>query len=178
MRLLVSCCVLLTLATVIANGQSSADQEREAICKTVACRESSTVKLKLNNKEYAEFNFPKGPFVADGFINILSGEHFAVEFEEKNGELLNPRFVKEIVHPERTMLVDFLQIEKGMVLKVSNPFTKTIIYDCLIQHYQQERLSKTSIMPVGAKLAGYELWPYPIPQVVISNVRYQSSSTE
>ena len=178
MRLLVFCFVALTLAIVTANAQDPANQEREAICKKVACREPTSVKLKLNDKEYAEFNFPKGPFVADGFINVLSGEHFAVEFDDKNGEILNPQFVKEVVHPERTVLIDFSQTENGMVLKVTNPFTKPIIYDCLIQHYQQERLTKTSIIPVAAKLASYEMWPYPISQVIISNVHYQSSRTE
>ena len=178
MRLLISCCVLLTLATISANGQGSAEQEREAICKTVACREPTTVKLKINSKEYAELNFPKGPFVADGFINVLSGEHFSVEFDEQGGELVNPHFVKEIIHPDRTVSVELSQTENGMVLKVSNPFTKPIVYECLIQHYQQQSLRRTSILPIAARTSGFEGWPYPISQVVISKVHYRSSATE
>jgi hypothetical protein len=176
MRSLVFCCLALMLATVVANGQVAADQEREAICKKVVCREATKVKLKVNDKEYAEFEFPKGPYVADGFINVLSGEHFSVEFDEQDGVLSNPRFVKEVVHPERTVSVELSEspTEAGSILKLSNPFSKTIVYECLIQHYKQPNLSSTSVLPVHAHLSTYEGWPYPIPQVVISRVRFES----
>jgi len=172
MRLLVFCGLILMLLNVTARGQISVE-ETEALCKTVVCREPTTVKLKLNNKEYAEFDFPKSPFVADEFIKVLSGEKFGVEFEEKGGSLENPRFVKEITHPERTISVSFSQTEEGMVLTIQNPFPKAIVYECMIQHYKQQGLSRTSVVPVGANLVSFELWPYPITQVVISNVRYQ-----
>jgi len=172
MRFLVFCGLILMLLSVTARAQSSAEQI-EALCKTVVCREPTTVKLKLNNKEYAQFDFPKSPFVAEGFINVLSGEKFGVELEEKDGNLENPRYVKEISHPERTISVAFSQTDEGMVLTIQNPFAKPIVYECMIQHYKDEGFSKTSVVPVGAKLVSFELWPYPIAQVVISNVHYQ-----
>jgi hypothetical protein len=42
----------------------------------------------------------------------------------------------------------------------------------MIQHYSEQRLRKTTIVPVHAGLASFEMWPYPVAQVVISNVRY------
>jgi hypothetical protein len=172
MRLLVFCGLILMFLNVTASGQDSAAIEE--LCKTVACREPTTVKLKLNDKEYAQFDFPKSPFVAEGFINVLSGEKFGVELEENEGNLERPRFVKDISHPERTISVAFSQSEDGMVLTIQNPFPKPIVYDCMIQHYKREGLSRTSVVPVRAKLISFELWPYPIAQVVISNVRYQN----
>lgn len=172
MRLLVFCGLILILLNVTAHGQGSAEQI-EALCKTVVCREPTTVKLKLNSKEYAQFDFPKSPFVAEGFINILSGEKFNVELEEKAGDLEDPRFVKEISHPERTISLAFSQTDEGMVLTIQNPFPKPIVYECMIQHYKHQGLSKTNVVPVRAKLVSFELWPYPIAQVVISNVHYQ-----
>jgi hypothetical protein len=172
MRLLAFCGLILIFLNVTVCGQESVDQT-EAICKEVVCREPTTVKLKLNSKEYAQFDFPMSPFVAEGFINILSGEKFSVEFEEKGGDLENPRFVKDVTHPERTISIAFSQSEEGMVLTIQNPFPKPIVYECRIQHYKHEGLSKTSVVPVRAKLVSFELWPYPIAQVVISNVRFQ-----
>lgn len=177
MRLLVFCSIIITLAAIAANGQSSGDQEREAICKKVACREATIVKLKVSDKEYAEFEFPKGPYVADGFINVLSGEHFSVEFDEREGKLLNPRFVREAIHPERTVSVELSQTGDGTLLQVSNPFSKTIVYECMIQHVQQKTLRSTDVLSVHAGLTSYEAWPYPVPQVIISGVHYQSSGS-
>ncbi|HEU0174312.1 MAG TPA: hypothetical protein VFV58_08605 [Blastocatellia bacterium] len=57
-------------------------------------------------------------------------------------------------------------------MTVKNPFAKNILYDCLIQRYEAQRLQKTTIIPVQSGLVGFEHWPYPITQVVISNVRY------
>ena len=172
MRLAIVCGMIFTLAVIAANGQNSSDQEREAICKKVACRDATNVKLKINDKEYAEFEFPKGPFVADGVINVLSGERFSVEFEEQDGNLINPRFVKENIHPDHTISVSLSQGEKGMVFAVSNPFPKPIIYNCAIQHYKQASLSQTSVVPVSPKSSTYEGWPYPISQIVISNLHF------
>src|SRR5687767_9486743 len=82
-KLLITPMLLILLSTcLVAMGQqqSTADQAREAVCQRVPCRPVTTVRLKLNNKEYFEMEFPKGPYVAEGFINVLAGEEFLVEF--------------------------------------------------------------------------------------------------
>ena len=155
-------------------AQDSAEQAREAVCQRVACRPSTTVRLRLNNKEYFEMEFPKSPYVADGFVNILAGEELNVEFDESDGRLSNPHYVKAPTKPERTISFRLEQTDEGTVFRVKNPFAKGIAYDCLIQHYNEQRFRKTSIIPVGAGLMSFEMWPYPVAQVVISNVRYSS----
>jgi hypothetical protein len=152
--------------------QQTPEQAREAVCQRVTCRPVTTVRLKLNNKEYFEMEFPSGPYVADGFINVLAGEEVLVEFDDSNGALANPHYVKTAAKPERTISFRLEQTDEGTVLRVKNPFTSRITYDCMIQHYSEQRLRKTSILPVQAGLASFEMWPYPVAQVVVSNVRY------
>ena len=164
--------LLATCLVAMGQQQQTAEEAREAVCKRVTCRPVTTVKLKLNSKEYFEMEFPKGPYVADGFINVLAGEEFLVEFDETDGALSNPRYVKTVANPERTISFRLAQTDEGTVLTVKNPFSKNIIYDCLIQHYSEQRLRKTSIIPVQARLMSFEMWPYPVAQVVVSNVRY------
>ena len=164
--------LLSTCLVVMGQQQQTADQSREAVCQRVPCRPAATVRLKVNNKEYFEMEFPKGPYVADGFINVLAGEEILVEFDDTDGVLSNPRYVKTAAKSERTVLFRLEQTDEGTVLQVKNPFTKNIIYDCLIQHYSEQRLRKTSIVPVQAGLVSFEMWPYPVAQVVVSNVRY------
>ena len=128
--------------------------------------------LETQQQRYFEMEFPKAPYVAEGFINVLAGEEFLVEFDDSEGVLSNPRYVKTAAKPERTISYRLEQTDEGTILQVKNPFTKNIIYDCLIQHYSEQRLRKTTIVPVHAGLASFEMWPYPVAQVVISNVRY------
>ncbi|HEU4835048.1 MAG TPA: hypothetical protein VFS90_11555 [Pyrinomonadaceae bacterium] len=164
--------LLSTCLVAMGQQQQTADQAREAICQRVPCRPVTTVRLKLNNKEFFEMEFPSGPYVAEGFINVLAGEEIFVEFDDADGTLSNPRYVKTIAKPERTVSFRLAQTDEGTVLSVKNPFTKSIMYDCAIQHYSEQRFRKTSIIPVQAGLVSFEMWPYPVAQVVVSGVRY------
>ena len=174
MRIIPMLLILLsTWHVVMGQQQQTADEAREAVCQRVSCRPATTVRLKLNDKEYFEMEFPKGPYVADGFINVLAGEEILVQFDDDaDGMLSNPRYVKIAAKPERTISFRLEQTGEGTILRVKNPFIKNIMYDCLIQHYSEQRLRKTSIIPVKAGLMTFEMWPYPVAQVVISNVRY------
>jgi hypothetical protein len=164
--------ILLSAFFAATAQQQTPEQAREAVCQRVICRSITTVRLKLNNTEYFEMEFPKAPYVADGFINVLAGEELFVEFDDTDGTLSNPHYVKIANKPERTISFRLEQTDEGTVLRVKNPFAKNVIYDCLIQHYSEQRLRKTSILPVQTGLMGFEMWPYPVAQVVISNVRY------
>src|SRR6185503_12886873 len=164
--------LLPTCLDAVGQQQQTAEQAREAVCQRVTCRPVTTVRLKLNSKEYFEMEFPRGPYVADGFINVLAGEEILVEFDDTDGTLSNPRYVKTVAKAERTVSFRLEQTDEGTILSVKNPFTKPILYDCLLQHYSEQRLRKTSIVPVQAGLVSFEMWPYPVAQVVVSNVRY------
>ena len=166
--------VTFTLALAQA-GKPKADQEREAVCRRVPCRPAKTLKLKVSETEVAEFDFPKGPYVADGYVNLLSGEEINVEFDDGADGPTNPRYVEKVTAPEKTVTFSLELKDVGTILTVKNPFAKNILYDCLIQHYKDQRLRKTTIIPVQGGLLSFEHWPYPITQVVISNVRYVSS---
>ena len=167
--------IIFTLALAQA-GKPKPDQEREAVCRRVPCRPAVTLKLKVSETEVAEFDFPKGPYVADGYINLLSGEEINVEFDDGADGLTNPRYVEKVTSPEKTVTFSLSLEDVGTILSVKNPFAKNILYDCLIQHYKAQRLQKTTTVSVESGLVSFEHWPYPITQVVISNVRYKSTN--
>jgi len=171
-RILLLLIASLALCFVSVAQRQTPEQARDALCQRVPCRPVTTVRLKLNNQEYFEMEFPKGPYVADGFINVLAGEELLVEFDETEGTLSHPHYVKTAAKPERTISLRLEQTDQGTILRVKNPLAKSIIYDCHIQHYSEQRLRKTSILPVPAGLMSFEMWPYPVAQAVISNVRY------
>jgi hypothetical protein len=171
--ILVSVLLLASCLLVLAQkGQTKADEARAAVCRQVTCREATTITLKINNREFAEYEFQKGPYVVGDYINLLAGEEINVEFDVIDNVLSNARYVAKISAPEKTISLKLEQTDKGTVLAVNNPFAKNILYDCLIQHYKAQGLKQTSITPVPSRLVGFELWPYPIPQVVINKVRF------
>jgi len=180
MRSLSPVALILGLSAILSIGQGLAygtqEKDREALCRRVPCREATTVALKLDERRHADFAFPRGPYVADGVINILNGERFSVEFEEKDGRLVEPHYVKEVTHPDRTISFELSSLESGTLLKIANPFSQAIVYDCLIQHYKQRGFSKTHVLAVGPRLSSFESWPYPVVQVMVSNVQYQSQA--
>lgn len=168
---------LILFSFQIAGAQKSqdkADEARQEICKRVPCRPATTLRLRLNEKEYYETEFPAGPYVAEGFINLLAGEAIFVELDEQDGKLSNPRYVKLVEKAERTLHIKFEQTTEGMILSIKNPFGKELVYDCRIQRYDEEQFRRTGVIPVPARLMSFEMWPYPITQVVISNLRFKS----
>lgn len=164
--------LLSTCLVAMGQEQQTPEQARETVCQRVPCRPVTTVRLKLNKKEFFEMEFPKAPYVAEGFINVLAGEEVLVEFDDTDGVLSNPRYVKTAAKPERTISFRLEQTDEGTILQVKNPFTKSVMYDCAIQHYSEQRFRKTSIVPVQPGLVSFEMWPYPVAQVVVSSVRY------
>src|SRR6185436_8320067 len=118
--------LLSTCLVAMGQQQQTADQAREAVCQRVTCRPVTTVRLKLNSKEYFEMEFPKGPYVADGFINVLAGEELLVEFDDTDGTLSNPHYVKTAAKPERTISLRLEQTDQGTLLRVKNPLAKNI----------------------------------------------------
>ena len=59
MRIIPTLLILLSTC-LVATGQQqqTPEQAREAICQRVACRPVTTVRLKLNDKQYFEMEFP------------------------------------------------------------------------------------------------------------------------
>lgn len=166
--------VIFTL-TLAQAEKPKTDHERETICSRVPCRPAKTLTLKISETEVAEFDIPEGPYVADGRINVLSGEEINVEFDDGAGGPTNPRYVEKITAPEKTLTFSLSLRDGGTILTVRNSFAKTIHYDCLIRRYKAQRMQKTTIVVVQSGLVSFEHWPYPITQVVISNIRYVSS---
>jgi len=109
--------ILLSSCLVTMSQQENADQAREVICQRVTCRPVTTVRLKLNKKEFFEMEFPKSPYVAEGFINVLAGEEILVEFDDTDGTLSNPHYVKTAAKPERTISFRLEQTDEGTVLR-------------------------------------------------------------
>lgn len=73
------------------------------------------------------------------------------------------KVVKENLNPKKTIEISFDQLgterkHDGMMLKVTNPFSKELSYGALMFIVGNDHLLETSIVPIRPGLEGYEMW--------------------
>jgi hypothetical protein len=83
------------------------------------------------------------------------------------------KVVKENLNPEKTIKIEFTQTVKDrksemMMLEIVNPFKKDLEYKAMMFIVGHDKWISTSVLPVKAKLTGYETWPDVIITLVLT----------
>lgn len=142
-------------------------------------RESFTLTLAVDSTQYYKQEVLRSPYIPkDDILQIYPGEKLFIEATVVNNQISLIEVVKENLHPDKTIGIDFQQNvndkeNKGMMLFVENPFDKTLKYEALIYIVGQEGWRKTSIIPVRPKLSTAEMWPDVIITLVLHNWRLE-----
>ncbi len=137
-------------------------------------REAFTLKLAVDGNQFYEEEIKSTPyFPRPALLQIYPNEKLNIEVEIKADTIFSMQVVKENLNPDKTIEIVFSQtIENNkhalMMLKVNNPFDKELSYKARMYIVGQEKWARTSIMPIPAKLSGYETWP----DVIISLALY------
>jgi len=164
-----------THGTYVAPGDPKAQELLDSICKKWTCRKSVSVRLKTPKGPDFVFTAPFGPpIVEDDTIMVFAGETLNIEADIGPAGPVNLHAVEAIVHPERTITLDFSQYRElkdgtGMNLVVHNPFDKALRYRIEMGPVGSRRLIPTSACPVLPHIVGVENWPYPIVQILIKS---------
>jgi len=144
---------VLTLMSVFLHAQND-QPEREAF----------KLKVTVDTLNYYSQDLPKSPyFVAEKVLQIYPSEKLFVEVEIKNDSIFSMKVVKENLHREKTIEIDFYQEVKGrvserMMLKIKNPFDRKLNYKALMYINGAQDWIPTSIIPVHPKIMGIEMW--------------------
>ncbi|MCP4485845.1 MAG: hypothetical protein GY820_00740 [Gammaproteobacteria bacterium] len=90
---------------------------------------------------------------------------------------INFKSVVKDTDPEKTIVMEFKQTVLGgensaMILNVKNPFGRAVRYRLQLQRPGSDKFYSTSSCPVGAELSAYEMWPYPIFQMIITDIKF------
>ncbi len=160
-------------------AQEAPPDEFVEYCKENSCREKTNIVLKQKDGGVYDKTFYILPAVVQpSFISIYSGETLYIEADETDEAPLNFIHVKENTKPKKTIILKFDQesISDGsgldMMFVAYNPFSKPLRYDMRMMPLDEEGLFETSSCPVIAEGSAYEHWPYPIFQLLISNLRF------
>ena len=150
--------ILLTILFALTISFSYAQNEQPN-------REEFTLKLPVDGEQFYEQEIENSPyFVKDYILQIYPGEKLFIEVELNKKEITSMKVVNENLNPKKTIEIEFIQNTKdrkneSMMLKVVNPFKKDLEYSAMMFIVGHDKWINTNVLPVRAKLTGYETWP-------------------
>jgi hypothetical protein len=135
------------------------------------------VDLRFDSDHRFEVDLPGSPIIHEDEVNMIPGEEFFVEVEVVKDRLVHPRRVEKIIHPERTLQLHFYQDADSptMFFTISNPFKQTLKYRSEIVRAGQTEFQDSSNVGVRAELKSYEMWPFPIIRLLLSDFQLLDS---
>lgn len=167
---------LLSLAPALAwAAESGADQATApAQAEELTFREPFTLKLRVDKEHYYEEKLDrKIPFVADNTVYLFSGDSFGLSLSVENGEIVAVAYQKAKAGAD--IEVEFNQDDDDatMMLTLKSNIKQVLYLDALMTVPGKKKIRKTSVLPLQPGLGGYELWPHPIVQLILTNLRFK-----
>lgn len=144
-----------------------------------AYRGAYTLKLPVDSEGFYEQGIAASPyFVKDKVLQLYPGEKVFVETETNGNEIVSMKVVKDNLNPGKTLVIEFTQKVTDrksdmMLLKVFNPFKEALDYKALMFTVGHDKWKKTKVLPVPAKMAGYESWNEVIITLVLKDWKFK-----
>jgi hypothetical protein len=160
-----------------AQYETAPPQETEnavkELCKRVGCAFDIQVVLKQKDGSVFDKSYHVVPVVQPGGVSVYAGQSILFEADMQGDHLGNFKLIKSIEHPEKTISATLEQSsDNSMKLSLRNPFKQHLkIAMSIMLPDRGDLLIKTSSCPVVAGGGGYELWPYPVFLVSLSDMR-------
>ena len=169
--------IFLILAGCNSAGIKHSDSGQEKnisfaeYCASNPCRKNVDITLRTEKQDFHQTLELYWPVVQKDRISLLPGETVYVEADLVDGKAVNLKSVSSIEKPESTLTFTFEQEDDdiGMVLSVKNPFSANLKYHLDMIDFQGIP-HHTSSCPAIATGGAYEMWPHPIPEIVVSDI--------
>lgn len=151
---------------------AQADIERE-MCQHTICQRALRVVLKQKDGKTYDRTFAIFPgIVQDMGITVVGGQTVNVEAEVEGDRLVRLQAVDVVAHPTKTITAKLEQdASGGMLLTLSNPFARPLKFDIGMMPLDADSLYRTSSCPVIPGGHSFEMWPYPIFQLLLADAR-------
>jgi hypothetical protein len=155
------------------------EKAEKEMCEKVGCAFDVHIVLKRKDGSTYDKSFHSVPVAQPGGISVYAGQSVLFEADIQGDELANFKLVKTVEHPEKTLSASLEQeSDNSMMLILRNPFKKNLKIAMGIMPLDHDGLLKTSSCAVLSGRTGFELWPYPIFQVWLGNMRLLDDSSQ
>lgn len=143
------------MTTALLGQEGNYKPVRDSFRLVLAVGKDTTYESEIKSSPYLS-----GPNV----LQLYPGEKVLIEVEQNNGVIGTMKAVKENRNPDKTLEISFSQNAEnnthiGMMLKVQNPFKMDLSYSAMILLMRSNKWVGTTIIPVKAGLASFEMWP-------------------
>jgi hypothetical protein len=171
---------LMVVATISPIYGFCADQSRVAAeTNTIVFRQPFTLKLHVDKEHYYEEAFGRIPYVFKDDVYLFKDDVFGIDLDITNGLIRSIAYQPDT--NRATVILRFTQEvrEDGdamMLLEIRNRSDWKLFIDALMTVPGKKSARKTSIVPLGPGLVGYESWPHPIVQLVLRNIHLKEKN--
>ena len=134
--------------------------------------------MAVDKKTVYEEDLKEGPFILpNNSIQLYPGETVFIQVEQADGIIKSIKAVKEITDSLNTISIRFTQLSTGklhqqMMLKITNPLPYTLSYQASIFLLNKKKWVSTNVLPVPARLSGFETWPDIITSIGLGNFSF------
>ena len=170
----------------------------EACARSVCRTEAKPIRLRdIDGGEY-EYQTQLFPYADGGSVSLFAGEAIVLDFAADGSTASEPHFVRVIDRVDlaniqgygaasmnrmqpadpkqrQTVSLEFKQEEgkPDMTLVLRSDLDFTLKFDALIWVPTRSgiQVTRTSMCPLFAGIAGHELWPQPIVMIALANFR-------
>ena len=120
-------------------------------------------------------------FIYSDAIKLFPGDSLLIEAKINGDKLTEFVKVDAIADSSKTITLKFTYEDfgssKASLLKVVNPFSKTLQYKAKIRSAPWKIYSQTSIMPVLSKIFGIEMWPGKLESIIVYDFTLKESGS-
>jgi hypothetical protein len=149
------------------------------MCQKVDCVFDARIVLRKKDGSVFDKTYHALPVVQPQGVSVYAGQSVLFEADVLGEHLANPRMVSTVEHPEKTLSAKLEQDNDGsMMLSVHNPFDHHLKISMGIMTLDHDNLIKTTSCPVVAGGSSFELWPYPVFQVWLGEMRLLKDASE
>lgn len=152
-------CVCFAAAALAAVGFAGQPDEKVS-APQLPGRSETNVVIKIKDKGEFSMKYPAYPYVdTNGCVSILPGESHVIEFDVKDGQPVNPRWVKTQTKGNHAITLKFTNDGEMAMLMTKNLCAKIITMKCRHQVAGKQGLFETGINPIEPGLYSFDSWP-------------------
>jgi hypothetical protein len=169
----------ILLLTFFSMPGLCADMNLKENTDNTVFRQPFTLKLRVNKEYYYEQKIGKVPYIFENNVYLFKGDSFGIDLNVVNGSIQSIAYQsdtnKAAVTFQFTEDIDN-QGETMMMLEIENRSNFKLLMDAVMVVHDKKSALKTSILPIEAGRGGVEIWPHPIVQLVLNNIRISKES--
>lgn len=165
--------LFLVIASSWQAQPPAADPSLDDLCRTVRCREARSATIETPDGRTATVNVPRSPIVSGGVVSVFIGERVVLVLEPLAGGAF--RVSAPMKDPGKGERIELELRQENLkpgepkvtLLVSSNSLTKIVHFtaDMVLGPGQAPR--PTSICPLHPSVLGYEMWPHPVPVLLL-----------